>query len=247
MRDDFILYVLLSFAMGWLVSWFRCKAKIQTLMSELQVAQTSVANLTKQIFEVQLESQKRAHEAEAIRLADLNSATRDCSERVKTESLIEFERGRALGNSEREKEHIEQMTRLYEEYTKKTRETVDIATTSAQERLRAEYELQTKLFSVKISPHVLVTEDNGMFSSSCRTEIGYQYQLLVNGIPAFQPHIVIECSEDRKEVNEESIKQLTNAAQQIASGAIDTYLGATGGAFVRLAQPIAAIARCRRP
>ena len=58
-----------------------------------------------------------------------------------------------------------------------------------------------------------------------------------SGIPAFQPHLLIERSETRKEVNEERIDELTKVAKQIAEGAIDMYLGANGQ-FAKLAMPI---------
>ena len=119
----------------------------------------------------------------------------------------------------------------------KLQEERESSASDAREQLRAEYELQSKLFSVQISPLVRIVEDKGLFSSEFKTEVGYQYQLLINGIPAFQPHVLIERNEVRKEVNEERIDELIKVAKQIAEGAIDLYLGANGQ-FAKLAMPI---------
>ena len=67
--------------------------------------------------------------------------------------------------------------------------------------------------------------------------MGYQYQLLINGIPAFQLHVIIERSETRKEINEENVKELLGIAKQIAEGSIDLYLGANGQ-LAKLALPV---------
>ena len=68
-----------------------------------------------------------------------------------------------------------------------------------------------------------------MFKDDFRSEIGYQYQLLVNGIPAFQPHVIIEQSEEIAAVDKETVNNLIMLATKCAQIAADTYLaGATG-------------------
>jgi hypothetical protein len=110
--------------------------------------------------------------------------------------------------------------------------------------MRNEYELQTKLFSVKISPYVCVRATGTLLNKHVEAETGYQYQLLVNGIPAFAPHIIVENSETRKELNAEVEKLLLGSAQRAASAAIDAYLGGSRQ-FAKLAEPI--IKRLPRP
>jgi hypothetical protein len=79
------------------------------------------------------------------------------------------------------------------------------------------------------------------FKSKYEKRIGYQYQLLVNGIPAFQPHVITESTELVVTTKDENIDkvagQALQAAQQVAQAAIDTYLGGAG-TFVKLGKVI---------
>jgi hypothetical protein len=121
---------------------------------------------------------------------------------------------------EREKlasQRIELLARLEQEREK--------AAESARDKLRAEYELQNKLFSVKISPYVQLSTDKGFFKDAFEAKIGYQYQLLVNGIPAFQPHVVLERHEKVDKFDEAVKDRLLGVAEKIAQAAIQTYLG----------------------
>ena len=59
-----------------------------------------------------------------------------------------------------------------------------------------------------------------------------RYQLLVNGIPAFQPHVVIEQSEEIKEVDKATVESLLKLAHKAADTAAAAYLGGSpSGAF----------------
>ena len=149
-----------------------------------------------------------------------------------------YEQGRQLGKIEGNSQHLEEIIALKSEFNTKLAAEVDGAVTESRKRLTAEYELQTKLFTVQISPFVRISENKGLFSSESEVETGYQYQLLVNGIPAFQPHSIVERSEVRKEVNEENVRELVAIATDFASTAIETYLGAGGGKFAKLASVI---------
>lgn len=103
-----------------------------------------------------------------------------------------FEDGRSRTKAEHAHELVMRTEALHNEFTARLHEDKEKATEEAQERLRAEYEIQTKLFSVKISPYVQLLTDNGLFKNTHEAKVGYQYQLLVNGIPAFQPRVFIE-------------------------------------------------------
>ena len=111
------------------------------------------------------------------------------------------------------------------------------AATEARDKQRAEYELQAKLFSVKISPYVQLLTDKGVFKDTHEAKIGYQYQLLVNGIPAFQPHIVVERHEKVQQIDQEIKKTLLSIAQTCAEAAVTTYLGASPQ-FAKLAPEV---------
>ena len=184
------------------------------------------------------EAQKLIHEKERTFLEERNRielANGDVVQKAKAEA---YEQGRQLGKVEGNSQHLEEIIALKSEFSAKLASDVDAAITEARRKLTAEYELQTKLFTVQISPVVRITEDKGLFSSGSEIETGYQYQLLVNGIPAFQPHVIVERTEIRKEVNEKNMRELASAAKDFASNAIDTYLGAGGGKFAKLAPEI---------
>ncbi len=181
--------------------------------------------------------EKQAHQRERDFLEERNSMELANHEYTKEAKKIAFEEGRQLGVVEADAKHLTEVTALQADFAENLRAEREKAAAEARERLSAEYELQSKLFSVQISPLVRITENKGMFSSKYQSEVGYQYQLLINGIPAFQPHIIVERSETRKEVNEENLKELLKSAKQIAEGAIDIYLGANGQ-FAKLALPV---------
>lgn len=194
--------------------------------AEIRQRETRIQDLEKQLH---LKERDFLDERNRLEMAHLDD--------IKDAKKLAFEDGRQLGVTEGERDHLSKIMAMQAEFAAKLQEEREKAAFEAREQLRAEYELQSKLFSVQISPLVRIVEDKGLFSSEYKTEIGYQYQLLINGIPAFQPHVLIERSETRKEVNEERINELTKVAKQIAEGAIDMYLGANGQ-FAKLAMPI---------
>ena len=63
--------------------------------------------------------------------------------------------------------------------------------------------------SVTTYPYEENHGDNGVFVDDRRAEIGYKFQLFVNGIPCFEAHKVPVQVLHKKEVNMEKIKQVT--------------------------------------
>lgn len=184
------------------------------------------------------EAQKSIHEKERAFLEERNRIEILNADKLQEAKAAAYEQGRQFGKVEGNSQHLEEILALKADFSKKMALEVEVAVADARKRLTAEYELQTKLFTVQISPFVRISEDKGMFSSESEVETGYQYQLLVNGIPAFQPHSIVERSEVKKQVNEENVKELVAMAKDFASTAIDTYLGAGGGIFAKLAPAI---------
>ncbi|MRR49655.1 MAG: hypothetical protein EG825_01870 [Rhodocyclaceae bacterium] len=181
--------------------------------------------------------EKEAHQKERSFLEERNRMELENLEAIKQAKAIAFEEGRQRGIIEGDAKRLTDVMALQAEFADKLQAEREKAGSEARERLRAEYELQSKLFSVQISPLVRITESKGLFRSDYQSDVGYQYQLLINGIPAFQPHVIIERSENRKEVNEENVREFLNSAKQIAEGAIEMYLGANGQ-FAKLALPV---------
>jgi len=108
------------------------------------------------------------------------------------------------------------------------------AVSDARETQRAEMELQSKLFSVKVSPYLEISDSRAWMRSRHRSVSGYQYQLLVNGIPAFAPHVVQEGVETSDIVDEERLIQVAKDAAQLA---VQLYAGGASQ-FVEIGAPI---------
>lgn len=136
-----------------------------------------------------------------------------------------FEEGRVEGLSLRQHELVSQMAEQRNEFSARIIKERESAALESRDRARAEYELQTKLFSVKISPYVEIIEDKGLFKNTFELKAGYQTQLLVNGIPAFEPHVSTSHKDTKSEFNAELRTALIETARGLASVAIQTYLG----------------------
>jgi len=101
-----------------------------------------------------------------------------------------------------------------------------------QAELRADE--KGKAFSVIVRPFIRKIRDEGFLKKMNRLEIGYQYQLQINGIPCFAPHVVIEQHYEEKEVNQEVIERMTRLAIEAAKVAVAIQAG-PAGAFIPIA------------
>ncbi len=96
-------------------------------------------------------------------------------------------------------------------------------------------EEKAKIFSVMVSPYIGQREISSFFKKSFQLKIGYQYQLLVNGIPCFDPHVVIEQSMEQDQVDFERIERL---AINLARAAIAQRAGPAAGAITFSDRPV---------
>ena len=192
--------------------------------------------LAKQL-EASRELEKEIHIRERDFLAERNRLEIEKSDAIRMAEIGAFARGREQGVVENHAAHISELATQRSELLKKVEEEREGAASEAREKVRAEYELQSKLFTVKITPYVSITEDKGLIRNEFETVAGYQYQLLVNGIPAFSPHLVPEHTEVKRSLNPEVERSLIQTAQRAADAAIDMYLGGNGQ-FAKLAAPI---------
>ena len=183
------------------------------------------------------EGERQVHLREMEFLAERNKAEMAHVEALNQARSLSFEEGRKQGNAELELERSMQLADQRNEFAIRLQAEKEQAATEARDKQRAEYELQAKLFSVKISPYVQLLTDKGVFKDTHEAKIGYQYQLLVNGIPAFQPHIVVERHEKVQQIDQEIKKTLLSIAQTCAEAAVTTYLGASPQ-FAKLAPEV---------
>ena len=221
------LLAVLFLALGFAAAWVFIRSKLAQLQAVCDEREENLREAQKSVYE-----KERGFLEERNRIELLHA---DALQAAKAEA---HEQGRQLGVVEGKSQHLEEVIALKAEFSAKLAAEVDTAVTEARKRLTAEYELQTKLFTVQVSPFVRVSDISTLFTTEYEVETGYQYQLLVNGIPAFQPHYIIERSEVRKEVKEENVRELVSMAKDFATNAIETYLGAGGGKFAKLAGEI---------
>lgn len=150
---------------------------------------------------------------------------------------VAFEEGRKQGKAEHELDCSMRLADQRNEFAILLQSEKEESASEARDKQRAENELQAKLFSVKISPYVQLLTDKGLFSNDYEVNAGYQYQLLINGIPAFQPHIVVERHEKVKEIDQTVKSEFLSIAKTCAEAAVTTYLGASPQ-FAKLATEI---------
>lgn len=174
------------------------------------------------------ELEKAVHLSERKALDERNQIELRNHDELKQAKTASFDEGRAVGYSDREKDYRVERMQLESEHREKIVRERDMAAAEAREIARREFEMQTKLFSVAVRPYVRITKDEGFFTNDYETQTGYQYQLLVNGIPAFQPHVVIESREEKKTVNDDNIKYLVDRATAAAEAAVQMYVGGLG-------------------
>ncbi len=86
--------------------------------------------------------------------------------------------------------------------------------------------------TVQVRPYAKKVKKDGLIWDDVTSEVGFQYQLMVNGIPCFQPHIVIEASYEEQNFNQDRAEFLTNKAIEIAKIATQNSLAKEAITFV---------------
>lgn len=118
------------------------------------------------------------------------------------------------------------------------------AVAAARDRQQTELDAQLKAFAVNVSPYVDVSETGNYWRRRHKSVTGYQYQLLVNGIPAFAPHIVEEKVETSETVDEQRLIQL---ASQAAEAAVACYVGGASRIFALAAPVLKGLGQAKAP
>jgi hypothetical protein len=81
-------------------------------------------------------------------------------------------------------------------------------------------ELKASTLSVVVHPFVNTQADNGVILKSIKVEVGYKYQLFVQGFPCFEPHTFIVESTTHKEVDQVMLDIFKQIAQDAAEAAV---------------------------
>lgn len=199
----------------------------KNLVQKLSDTTLALRNFEKEIHQKEIVNIRERNDFES----DLNAKSKQLMERIKQDGIL-------IGRADATKEHeikLKELELAHREIVSKERV---LAAEEAKIAQRTEFEQQVKLFSVKISPYVKIANDSGIFRRSNISEVGYQYQLLVNGIPAFAPHIIIETTEELRETDKDAINFYIEKAKTIAIKAADIYLSGAGKGAVHIADAI---------
>lgn len=128
--------------------------------------------------------------------------------------------------------------------------TEDERTRSGSELLQAEQRFEKSLeeqrsnaLSVVVHPFVNTEGKKGIFTRETKVEIGYKYQLFVQGLPCFEPHTMVLESTTHKEVDEQMIQLLKNKAVQAAEAAVLVKSGGTAKTVITIAKTALKLAR----
>lgn len=82
--------------------------------------------------------------------------------------------------------------------------------------------------TVTVHPFVDAAEDKGMFKKSTTLEVGYKYQLMVQGIPCMEPHRVVVETQTKVELDDQAIKAFSEKALALAEAAANIKGGGAG-------------------
>lgn len=167
---------------------------------------------------------------EIVSLKEIGTQQSTELEQIRTTSTTKSREFKELLTSKL-KQHADELMQLREEH----RLSLDTHASESRERIRTaenkafedgfkQAELRQvkseSTFSVQVRPYVAKIKDKGFIYDDHYSAIGFQYQLLVSGIPCFQPHVVIEQEYQETEFNEERLKWLTEQAFKAAQLAI---------------------------
>lgn len=194
----------------------------------------AISETTKEIRKLE----KDSHTKEIFYMDEKKKYISELNLQIQNQIEAARQEGIKIGRKELAHEHQTQLQKIDLENQKKIIEEREEAAKEAAEKKRLELEDQVKLFSIKISPYTKVIKDTGLFYNSHRAEIGYQYQLLVNGIPAFAPHLIIENSEEIKEIDQNKIDTIVEKSVELAKAAAEIYLSGAGKNAVSITNPI---------
>lgn len=215
--------VLMGAVVGCVVTWAVLRGQRRGLTVQLAERDSQIRSLEEKVY-------VEAHNGLEAR----NRAIEENAGAIHQARAEGFEEGREYGRGELQRDHLEELTSQRRDLTRMHEDEVRRATQEALETQRAQFELQSKLFAVSVTPYVHVSTKGGLIRNRYTSVKGYQYQLLVNGIPAFTPTVVTQNTEEIDIYDEATKQALIAGATDLAKTAIQSYLGGASQ-FVKLA------------
>jgi hypothetical protein len=140
-----------------------------------------------------------------------NRAAGDSVDSRQTERIRELE----MQLHQKECDHVDEVTALKRAMSAASESEVRQAVEEARSSQREEFDRQLKSFSVDVSPYAEIREFRSGLARRYRKISGYQYQLFVNGVPAFDPHVVKQYDETSSSVDEEALLRMAAQAAEL--------------------------------
>ena len=92
--------------------------------------------------------------------------------------------------------------------------------------------------TVVVHPFVNTEVDEGFIKSTTSVEVGYKYQLMIQGIPCMEPHDVVVERQTKVKVDEQAIKAWGEKALALAEAAIQIKGGAAASSLISVAKTV---------
>ena len=114
----------------------------------------------------------------------------------------------------------------------------------AEQRFTQAFEDQkNSALSVVVHPFVNTEAQKGVFTKETKIEIGYKYQLFVQGLPCFEPHTMVLESTVQKEVDQQTLDFLKSKAEQAAEAAVLVKGGGAAKTAITIAKTVFKLVR----
>jgi len=198
-----------TFFLGAFIAWFWTAKSVQhRALAQAEVLTKAHADLMEQL------RKQHAHETAAIRAESqtaLSTALNDAARRH--EASLEVDR--------------QKIAQLHENQIKA------LETRHAEQIQKVESPL-----TVVVHPFVDTTEDKGMFKKSTTVEVGYKYQLMVQGIPCMEPHRMVVETQTKSEVDADAFKAFSEKALALAEAAVQVKGGPAAGRLFSVARTV---------
>lgn len=92
--------------------------------------------------------------------------------------------------------------------------------------------------TVLVHPFVNTSVEKGLIRNSSVVEVGYKYQLMVQGIPCFPPHDVVVERQSKVEIDEKAIAAFSAKALELAEGVTRVGGGGAASALISVAKTV---------
>lgn len=189
----------------------------------LRAAATRVSGEASRLQRDFREMERRLHEAERDHIARANELEREHAGTIRGVRDVAFAEGKALGQVEGDTVHRIELSELKAAHRDALRDEHDAGVVEGRAAAEAELAKRAEVYSVRVSPFIESSSIESMFSKRTLLRAGYQYQLLINGVPAFTPHQICDSRYEVKELDREAIAEATRFALEAADRALALY------------------------